>query len=60
MRLFAAETALFSASMMLNTQGRQFTFSELECVLRRGGFADVERRSSFGYYTLITAQKPFS
>jgi acetylserotonin N-methyltransferase len=52
--------ALFSASMMLNTQGRQFTFSELKCLLRRAGFEHVERRSSFGYYTLITAQKPFS
>jgi hypothetical protein len=50
--------ALFSASMLLNTQGRQLTFAELECLLRRGGFDHVERRRSFGYYSLITAVRP--
>ena len=45
-------------SMLLNTDGRQYAFSELDALLRRAGFEDIECRRSFGYYSLISAIKP--
>jgi hypothetical protein len=50
--------ALFSAMMLLRTEGSQLTFSQLTALLKMAGFVEVEMLASFGYYTLVTAQKP--
>jgi hypothetical protein len=52
-----ATTAAFSMLMLLATQGQQFTFGELEALLERAGFADVETRQTAGYYSITTAYK---
>jgi acetylserotonin N-methyltransferase len=50
--------ALFSAMMLFKMEGRQFTFSGLESLLHAAGFTAVERVSTFGYYTLLSATRP--
>jgi 3-hydroxy-5-methyl-1-naphthoate 3-O-methyltransferase len=51
-------TALFSVMMLLQTEGRQFTFSELSSLLQSSGFVEVTTVSVFGYYSLISARRP--
>jgi acetylserotonin N-methyltransferase len=48
--------ALFSV-MMLGTRGKQLSFAELDDLAREAGFADVEVRHTYGYYSLVTAIK---
>lgn len=49
--------ALFSAVMLLFTEGQQFTFSELATLLELAGFQRVVSLARFGYYSLVTAEK---
>jgi acetylserotonin N-methyltransferase len=51
-------TAAFSMLMMLRTKGKQFTASELENLLLIFEFQNVVITPSFGYFWLISAQKP--
>jgi acetylserotonin N-methyltransferase len=52
-----ATAASFSMMMLLGTQGQQFTFSELNEILEKAGFAGVESRQTSVYYSIITARK---
>jgi 2-polyprenyl-3-methyl-5-hydroxy-6-metoxy-1,4-benzoquinol methylase len=50
-------TAAFSVQMLVGTQGRQYSFPELERMLERSGFSDVQVKNTFGYYSLIDARR---
>ncbi|MDQ3702918.1 MAG: ubiquinone/menaquinone biosynthesis protein, partial [Chloroflexota bacterium] len=50
--------ALFSLAMLIANYGKQFTFGELESLLREGGFRDVGAAPTYGYYSLVSARKP--
>jgi acetylserotonin N-methyltransferase len=49
--------AVSFSMLMLRTQGQQFRFSELRELLEGAGFSNVQSRPSYGYYSLITAEK---
>jgi SAM-dependent methyltransferase len=51
-------TAAYSVAMMLWTEGQQYTGSELRAMLSEAGFAEIEVKPSFGYWSLITGLKP--
>lgn len=51
-------TASFSVLMMLGTQGRQYTFSDLRQILATAGFADIHATASYGYYSMVIGRKP--
>lgn len=48
----------YSLAMLAVTEGQQFTAHELEAILQKAGFLNIKIRPSYGYYTLISAQKP--
>jgi acetylserotonin N-methyltransferase len=48
--------ALFSV-MMLGTRGKQLSFAELDDLAREAGFAEIEVKHTYGYYSLVTAIK---
>lgn len=50
--------ALFSLAMLIANYGKQFTFGELESLLREGGYRDVRSALTCGYYSLVSARKP--
>ena len=50
-------TATFSLVMLLGTQGRQFTYTELAKLLTDAGFADVGATPSYGYYSVVRATR---
>jgi acetylserotonin N-methyltransferase len=49
--------ASFSMLMLLATQGQQFTFGELQSILERAGFVDIDTRHTYGYYSITTGYK---
>ena len=50
--------ACYSVAMLLHEKGKQYTATELQTLLTEVGFVDFQARSSFGYYSLVTAIKP--
>jgi hypothetical protein len=50
-------TAAFSALMLANTRGRQFTFEQLKTVLEQAGFVDVRVVPTYSYYSVVRATK---
>lgn len=48
----------YSVSMLLWTQGQQFTGAELSAVLSQAGFAEVAVLPTYGYWSLVTGRKP--
>lgn len=50
--------SVVSVTMALDTEGKQFTATELAELLSECGFVDVTVTPSYGYYSLITARKP--
>jgi acetylserotonin N-methyltransferase len=48
----------FSLLMCLGTKGQQFTLRQLTDILEKAGFTDVSARRSYGYYSLVTGNKP--
>jgi hypothetical protein len=50
--------ACYSVAMLLHERGKQYTAMELQKLLTETGFVDFQTRSTFGYYSLITAVKP--
>lgn len=50
--------ALFSAIMLLKMEGRQWTLHDLTTLLTTAGFCAVRPIGTFGYYTLVLAEKP--
>ena len=52
--------ASFSMNILLTTDGQQFTSEELEDLLQECGFVDVSVAHSYGYFSLVSARKPFT
>lgn len=50
--------AAFSVSMLLMTEGRQYSGKELTVMLGEAGFVDLEVKPTFGYWSLVTGRKP--
>ena len=44
-------------SMLLNTEGQQFSGRELAAMLTEAGFRDIEVRPTFGYWSIVTGRK---
>ena len=55
-----AATAGFSAQMLLDTRGQQYTFPELRDLLADAGFTDIGVTHTFGYYYVVTGRKSVS
>lgn len=53
---FAA--AAFSVVMLLWVEGRQYSGRELSDMLAETGFSDIEVKSTFGYWSIVTGRKP--
>ena len=51
-------TAGFSAQMLLDTRGQQYTFPELRDFLAKAGFTDIGVTHSFGFYYIVSGTKP--
>lgn len=47
----------FSMSMLCDSKGKQFTANELDELLRKAGFDEVEVIPTYSYYSLISAKK---
>jgi hypothetical protein len=50
--------AAFNITMLLWTDGQQYSGREIRAMLAGAGFADVEARSTFGYWSIVTGRKP--
>ena len=48
----------FSFLMTWGTKGQQFTFSQLHAMLDKAGFRNIRAQRSYGYYSLVTGEKP--
>lgn len=46
---------IFDLHMKMAFGGQQFSFRQLECLLREAGFVDTKVCAVFGYYRLVTA-----
>jgi hypothetical protein len=51
-------TASFSMLMLLETQGRQYSFGEVRQTLMHAGFVDITVRQTHGYYSLVSGRRP--
>jgi hypothetical protein len=51
------ETAIYSITMLLWTEGRQYSGRELTEMLSEAGFNDVEVKRSFGLWSIVTGVK---
>lgn len=50
-------TAAFSALMLANTRGRQFTFQQLKTLLEGAGFGDVQVVPTYSYYSVVSGTR---
>ena len=50
-------TAAFSALMLANTRGRQFTFRQVKAMLETAGFTDVAVVPTYSYYSVVSGTK---
>jgi hypothetical protein len=50
----------YSVAMLLWTEGKQYSGSELSAMLVEAGFTDVEVKPTFGYWGIVTGLKPSS
>jgi len=48
----------FSFLMTWGTKGQQFTFNQLKTILDKAGFTNIRAQRSYGYYSLVTGDKP--
>lgn len=51
-------TISFSISMLINTDGKQYTSQEISNILLKAGFNDITITNSYSYYSIISATKP--
>jgi acetylserotonin N-methyltransferase len=51
-------SALYSLSMRIGTQGKQFSLPELRTALEGVGFTDVDVANTTHYFSLVSARKP--
>jgi predicted O-methyltransferase YrrM len=50
----------YSVAMLLWTEGKQYSGSELAAMLVEAGFTDVEVKPTFGYWGIVTGRKPWA
>jgi hypothetical protein len=50
-------TAAFSALMLANTRGRQFTFLQLKELLESAGFVEIDVVPTYSYYSVVRGTK---
>jgi hypothetical protein len=50
--------AAFNLMMLLWTEGQQYSGAELSAMLREAGFTDIEVKSTFGYWSIVSGRKP--
>jgi hypothetical protein len=50
--------ALFSMHMLIRTEGKQLSASELRALLEQAGFTRVSVTPTCGYYSLVTGTRP--
>ena len=48
----------FSLLMTIGTMGQQFTLPQLREILESAGYINVNSRNSYGYYSIVTGEKP--
>lgn len=48
----------FSLLMAIGTKGQQFTLPQLKDILESAGFTKVGSHHSYGYYSIVSAEKP--
>lgn len=53
-----APAVAFSFMMTWGTKGQQFSLSRLQAILGQAGFTNIRAQRSYGYYSLVTADKP--
>lgn len=51
------EAAIYSATMLLWTEGRQYSGAELTAMMGDAGFIDIETKRSFGLWSIVTGRK---
>jgi hypothetical protein len=50
--------AAFSITMLLTTEGQQYSGGELAAMLTAAGFTDIEVKPTSGYWSIVTGRKP--
>jgi hypothetical protein len=50
--------AAFSITMLLSTEGQQYSGGELSAMLTAAGFTDIEVKPTSGYWSIVTGRKP--
>jgi hypothetical protein len=50
--------AAFNLMMLLTTDGEQYSGPELEAMLTRAGFTEIEIKHTFGSWSIVTGRKP--
>jgi acetylserotonin N-methyltransferase len=50
-------TAAFSALMLANTRGRQFTYQQVKSMLEEAGFTDIDVVPTYSYYSVVSGTK---
>lgn len=48
----------FSLLMAIGTMGQQFTLPQLREILGSAGFVNIDSRNSYGYYSIVSGEKP--
>lgn len=51
------EAALCSTTMLLWTEGRQYSGAEVAMILQDAGFTGIEIKRSFGLWSIVTDSK---
>jgi hypothetical protein len=50
--------AAFNVTMLLWTEGEQYSGREISSMLREAGFRNVAVKPTFGYWSIVTGVKP--
>ncbi len=50
--------AAYNITMLISTEGQQYSGHELSVMLTDAGFTDIEVKPTFGYWSIITGRKP--
>lgn len=50
--------AAYNIAMLLTMEGQQYSGQELAAILTEAGFVEVEVKSTFGYWSIVTGCKP--
>jgi len=48
----------FSLLMAIGTRGQQFTLPDLHDILSSAGFTNISSENTYGYYSIVSAEKP--